>query len=478
MPSVTRLAQDVAARVWSVVTTRSQQGWRWLIDQGDPLTWASLRAKLITLKLPKTYAGRLALLGGVALLLLPVLLWYAAEQKDDKGAITYPHASLINPILGGLGALLLIYAAIRQARTATEQAETARKQAQTASDRHEAQTEADRQRRITESFSKAIEQLGSDKLEVRLGGIYALERISQESPKDFGTVMENLTAFVRERTRPEANRLAKPLDQRIADRAYSLWERAGRPEGRSAEFWRDAVRQEKDGEPPATDIAAVLTVIKRRDEEHRALETRDKMVLDFRQAVLRRANLSDAHLERADLSGAHLEGASLFGAHLEDTLLRDAHLEGADLSEAHLERANLVNAHLEGADLSAAHLEDANFLGAHLESAGLGGAHLERAGLLEAHLEDADLIVAHLEDTLLRDAHLEGARLLLTDLEGAILNEAHLEGADLSDAEGLAQRQIDRAFGDEATKLPEGLSRPAHWTAPKDGTAPEQRNLP
>ena len=40
--------------------------------------------------------------------------------------------------------------------------------------RHFGQTDADYQRRITESFSKAVEQLGSDKLEVRLGGIYAL----------------------------------------------------------------------------------------------------------------------------------------------------------------------------------------------------------------------------------------------------------------------------------------------------------------
>jgi hypothetical protein len=45
--------------------------------------------------------------------------------------------------------------------------------------RHFAQIEADRQRRITESFSKATEQLGSDKLELRLGGIYTLERISK-----------------------------------------------------------------------------------------------------------------------------------------------------------------------------------------------------------------------------------------------------------------------------------------------------------
>ena len=47
--------------------------------------------------------------------------------------------------------------------------------------RHFAQTDADRQRRITESFAKAVEQLGSDKLEVRLGGIYSLERRSEQN---------------------------------------------------------------------------------------------------------------------------------------------------------------------------------------------------------------------------------------------------------------------------------------------------------
>src|SRR5215475_2546347 len=79
--------------------------WRWLKEPRDPITWAAIRAKLTTLKLPSTYAGRLVLLGGIILLLLLALLWYAAEQRDDKGAITYPHVSLINPILGGLGAL-------------------------------------------------------------------------------------------------------------------------------------------------------------------------------------------------------------------------------------------------------------------------------------------------------------------------------------------------------------------------------------
>jgi hypothetical protein len=266
--------------------------------------------------------------------------------------------------------------------------------------RHFQTVDADRQRRITESYSRAVEQLSSDKIEQRLGGIYTLERISKESPQDYWTVMENLTAFVRERTKAEWT--AKPFYQRVAEHAYLLWETAGRPDGHSDWFWSAAIEKETLGDPPATNIAAVVTVIKRRSEADRAREARDERVLDFQEAVLRRANLREVHFERANLRKAHLEGADL----------RKAHLERADLSEAHLERASLV------------------------------WAHLERANLREAHLERADL------------------------------RKAHLEGADLTSVDGLAQEQIAGAFGDTETKLPEGLTHPAHWLEPKGSSAP------
>ena len=50
---------------------------------------------------------------------------------------------------------------------------------------------------MTERYTKAIEQLGEDKLDVRLGGIYSLERVARDSPRDHPTVMEVLTAFIR-----------------------------------------------------------------------------------------------------------------------------------------------------------------------------------------------------------------------------------------------------------------------------------------
>jgi hypothetical protein len=129
--------------------------------------------------------------------------------------------------------------------------------------RHFAQTDADRQRRITESFAKAVEQLGSNKLEMRLGGIYALGRISKESLDDYWTIMKNLTAFVRERSRRnEAERTALDSEQRVSRHGYFLRGDAGRPDGRAEEFWAEAVMHEELGEPPATDIVAVLTVLK------------------------------------------------------------------------------------------------------------------------------------------------------------------------------------------------------------------------
>ena len=52
---------------------------------------------------------------------------------------------------------------------------------------------------ITDRFTKAIAQLGDKEMAIRLGGIYALERIAKDSEKDHGPIMEVLTAYVREK---------------------------------------------------------------------------------------------------------------------------------------------------------------------------------------------------------------------------------------------------------------------------------------
>ena len=65
---------------------------------------------------------------------------------------------------------------------------------------------------------------------------------------------------------------------------------------------------------------------------------------------------------------------------------------------------------------------------------------------------------------------LRGANLERAHLERANLAETNLKAADLSGAflqeitkESLTQTQINEALGNDATKLPDHLQRPAHW---------------
>jgi hypothetical protein len=81
--------------------------------------------------------------------------------------------------------------------------------------RHQQRSEElTREGQITDRYTKAVEQLGNDKgqLGVTLGGIYALERIAKDSERDHPTVMEVLSAFVREESRKQSAPTSKARD--------------------------------------------------------------------------------------------------------------------------------------------------------------------------------------------------------------------------------------------------------------------------
>jgi hypothetical protein len=53
------------------------------------------------------------------------------------------------------------------------------------------------ERRITELYTKAVEQLGNDKGAVRLGGLYALERLAQDNPAQRQVIVDVICAYLR-----------------------------------------------------------------------------------------------------------------------------------------------------------------------------------------------------------------------------------------------------------------------------------------
>src|SRR5215204_7190423 len=123
----------------------------------------------------------------------------ATEAGAQGVASALPGGTLTGAIVGAVVGLVgvLIGQALQQRRHSQTLQETQR--------RHSEDLRQAEQGQITERFTRAIDQLGSEKLEIRLGGIYALERIARDSPeKDYSTVMEVLTAYVRQNS-PQAS---------------------------------------------------------------------------------------------------------------------------------------------------------------------------------------------------------------------------------------------------------------------------------
>jgi hypothetical protein len=80
------------------------------------------------------------------------------------------------------------------------------------------------QGQVTDRFTRAIEQLGKNSPELRVGGIYALERIARDSATDRLTIVEVLTAFIRLHAAlsPGTNERERPLD--LADKLAAVRE--------------------------------------------------------------------------------------------------------------------------------------------------------------------------------------------------------------------------------------------------------------
>jgi hypothetical protein len=187
-----------------------------------------------------------------------------------------------------------------------------------------------REGQITERYTRAIEQLGSEQLDVRLGGIYALERIARDSQRDERTISEVLSAFVRN---------------------HSPW-----PPTQAGQYRADAPFDDvPDLYARAPDIAACLTVLGRASrpagESGRML---DLTAADLRKAELIGANLDNVNFHESNLTGAFLVDASLRGSNLINTVVVGTLFMGAQLQGSHLAGVDLSDADLTGADLQGA----------------------------------------------------------------------------------------------------------------------------
>ena len=298
----------------------------------------------------------------------------------------------------------------------------------------ERQSETLQQGLLNERYQKGAEMLGCGVLTVRLGGIYALQRLAEEHPEQHHIqAMRLLCAFLRLPTK----------DQSLESGQAAI--EPGTLLG---------IRQ---------DVEGIMQAIGSRSKLRIGLEREVEFRLDLRGADLRGAQLLDADLSQAMFHHAHLSNVNFANTDLTDSFLSYADLSQAEFHDVNFTRtrlwsANLSGAMLQNADLSKMDFHNTNLAGTNLLRANLSGANFHDANAANAWFEGANLSAAG----FLR-ADLSGARLARADLSGAHfwgadLNRAHFGDANLSGAEfsvgggqaakGLTQVQLDEARAD------------------------------
>ena len=253
---------------------------------------------------------------------------------------------------------------------------------------------------LNERYQQSAAMLGSDVLAVRLAGIYALQRLAEEHPRQYHIqIMRLFCAFVRNPT-VEGN-----------DKAGL----ANHETGEATETHDGCARVRAH-----QDVEAVME----------AIATRKAVGIELEEDIGFRYDFRNADLSGLDLF--NVRGVKLAGAKL-----TDANLSGIRLSP--------------GTDLSS--IRDGYEV--NLSKARLNGVNFRASNLWESDLSCSLLIRADLQDADLRYADLSSATLANSNMSGTELRDAILSGTkfllnDHPPARGLTQAEIDKARADPA----------------------------
>jgi hypothetical protein len=206
------------------------------------------------------------------------------------------------------------------------------------------------EQRVTELYSKAVDQLGSPDLSVRLGGIYSLERLAHDHVNHRQTILYMLCACLRMLDKDSLIDGRDSRDGRMDDpRIFQL----GEDEREMQAAVVDILRRHRD----RIDTAGVFWAARGLDLRGANLGGCNLSGMNLAFGRYMRTQLTNANLQHVKFAGANMTGAVLNGSKLvlsdlSSTILRSAQLKGVDLTGAKLTAAKLDDAVLHGAILS------------------------------------------------------------------------------------------------------------------------------
>ncbi|MDR0884164.1 MAG: pentapeptide repeat-containing protein [Oscillospiraceae bacterium] len=247
-----------------------------------------------------------------------------------------------------------------------------------------------------ERLRQAIEHLGNESDTIKQGACYELKRLAEDSERDRKSILEILTAYVRE-----------GIEECVQEPVYQN---------------KELMFERKRPKTSVFVAAKVLTYL----------------YYSFKL----RADLHDFAVSCVDLAELELCGADLRGASLHDCILYKANFSGAWLHETWWNRSGICKANFSYANLSYTRFSDAD-----LESSKFCSATLRGACFVDANLGYANLYGAVLMGTYLRSVEISGA-----NLKGADFNGVNLCGIDFTSVD-LSRAKLTNAHNLNTTKV-------------------------
>ncbi|MGU9962669.1 MAG: pentapeptide repeat-containing protein [Candidatus Halichondribacter symbioticus] len=203
--------------------------------------------------------------------------------------------------VSGLGGLFGVYLAILKSEENKRQSDSAESQARTA-----------QQGLIIDQINKANESLDKKDakkpvIPVRIGALYSLGRIAQDSLRDHIQIMEMFCSYIRYNSpcKSKSTRILKPLSEDIQT-ALTIIGRRG--------VWTFGEK----------------SLAKEAEQRYRM----DLQKCDLRGAILSRANLRGARFLNSNMNHVIFDDADLSNTWFEDTILNDAWFGGAKMDRA------------------------------------------------------------------------------------------------------------------------------------------------
>ncbi|MEV8087481.1 pentapeptide repeat-containing protein [Streptomyces nigra] len=283
----------------------------------------------------------------------------SVAAQDRLKAVNDVRTTLLQ-VVGGLVVLFGAYATWRQLRVSQDGLRAAQ------------------EGYVTDRFSRAVDQLGSDKLDVRIGGLHALWRIAEQSARDREAIISIQAAYLRTHlpwppAAPESptadapiNHIA-PLETRSADAQVALTALGVLCQHREQSWVNLSITDSRRADCDGLWFPEV-------NFDRACMEA-----AGFYRANLTQASLVSVNLRHADLTTAILRRARCVLADLRAAKLVKTDLRDTDFTETDLREANLRKADAQGAVFHRADLRMADLRGTDLSTADLGGARLTGA---------------------------------------------------------------------------------------------------